>query len=95
MSHYADTLVVYYRRSNMSSNDVRADKAKAFDRFYNMEVQLSNIQIEPDETGARATATFDKRWNFIGEKPFSGTVRQTLWLEKIGGRFRITAEKDL
>jgi eukaryotic-like serine/threonine-protein kinase len=95
MSHYADTLTAYYRRSNVSSNDVRADKAKAFDRFYSMDVQLSNVQIEPDETGARATATFDKKWNFNGEKPFSGTVRQTLWLEKIGGRFRITAEKDL
>ncbi|HKP84525.1 MAG TPA: protein kinase [Blastocatellia bacterium] len=95
MSHYADTLAAYYRRSNVSSADVRADKAKAFDRFYSMEIQLGNIQITPDETGERATATFDKRWNFVGEKPFSGTVRQGLWLEKIGGRWRITAEKDL
>jgi serine/threonine protein kinase/ketosteroid isomerase-like protein len=95
MSHYADTLDAYYRRSNVSLADVRADKAKAFARFSSMDVQLSNIQITPDDSGARATATFDKSWYFTGEKPFSGTVRQALWLEKTGGRWRITAEKDL
>ena len=95
MSHYADTLDAYYRRSNVSISDVRADKAKAFARFSSMEIQLSNIQITPDESGSRATATFNKSWNFIGEKPFSGTVRQALWLQKSGSRWRITAEKDL
>jgi serine/threonine-protein kinase len=95
MSHYADTLDAYYRRSNVSISDVRADKAKAFARFSSMEIQLSNIQITPDESGSRATATFNKSWYFTGEKPFSGTVRQALWLEKSGSRWRITAEKDL
>jgi serine/threonine-protein kinase len=95
MSHYADTLDAYYRRSNVSIADVRADKAKAFGRFSSMEVQLSNIQITPDESGTRATATFNKSWYFTGDKPFSGTVRQALWLEKTGSRWRITAEKDL
>ena len=95
MSHYADTLDAYYRRSNVSLADVRADKAKAFTRFSSMEVQLSNIQITPDESGTRATATFNKSWYFIGDKPFTGTVRQALWLAKSGSRWRITAEKDL
>jgi serine/threonine-protein kinase len=95
MSHYADTLDAYYRRSNVSLADVRADKAKAFARFTSMEVELSNIQITPDESGTRATATFNKSWYFLGDKPFEGTVRQALWLEKSGGRWRITAEKDL
>ena len=95
MSHYADTLDAYYRRTNVNISDVRADKAKAFARFQSMEIQLSNIQITPDESGSRATATFNKSWYFTGDKPFSGTVRQALWLEKSGGRWRITAEKDL
>lgn len=95
MSHYADTLDAYYRRSNVSLSDVRADKAKAFARFTSMEVELRNIQITPDESGTRATATFNKSWYFLGDKPFEGTVRQALWLEKSGGRWRITAEKDL
>ena len=71
-----------------------ANKAQAFARFYSLDIQLSNIQIAPDESGERATATFDKAWDFQGDKPFSGRVRQTLWLEKIGGRWRITGEKD-
>lgn len=95
MNYYANMLTAYFRRSNVSSDDVRADKAKAFDRFYSMDIQLSNIQITPNETSTSATAVFDKRWNFSGEKPFSGTVRQMLSFEKTGGRWRITAEKDL
>jgi len=95
MSYYANTLGVYYKRSNVSLDEVRTNKAQAFARFYSLDVQLSNMQIAPDESGARATATFDKAWDFQGDKPFAGKVRQTLWLEKIGGRWRITGEKDL
>jgi serine/threonine protein kinase len=95
IGHYADTLDAYYRRSNVSLADVRADKAKAFARFDHLETQLSNVKITPDESGERATAVFDKSWYFSGEKPFSGTVRQSLTLAKIGGRWLITSEKDL
>jgi eukaryotic-like serine/threonine-protein kinase len=96
MTYYADTLDAYYKRSDISLDEVRADKAKAFNRYQRLDVQLSNISIRPDETGARATASFDKAWDFIdGEKHYSGSARGAIWLAKIGGRWRITAEKDL
>jgi serine/threonine-protein kinase len=96
MSNYADMLDAYYKRSNVSLNDVRADKAKAFNRYSKLDVQLSNINIRPDETGAWATATFDKNWDFDdGEKHYTGSARGAVWMAKIRGRWRITSEKDL
>lgn len=96
MSYYADTLDTYYTRSNVSASVVRADRQQAYDTYSSLDIDLSNIEIMPDSTGERATALFDKTWDFEGEeKSNSGSVQQKLWLAKIGGRWRITGEKDL
>jgi hypothetical protein len=96
MSYYADTLDTYYTKSQVSASAVRADRAQAYSTYSSLDINLSNVEITPDQTGERATAVFDKTWDFEGEeKATSGSVQQKLWLAKIGGRWRITGEKDL
>jgi hypothetical protein len=96
MSYYADTLDTYYTKSNVSASVVRADRAQAYNTYSSLDIDLSNIEVTPDSTGERATAVFDKTWEFEGEeKSTSGSVQQKLWLAKTGGRWRITGEKDL
>jgi hypothetical protein len=96
MSYYADTLDTYYSASNVGASRVRSDRSKAYTAYNTLDVELSDIKITPDPSGERATATFDKTWTFEGaEKYSSGSVHQKVWLTKIGGRWRITGEKDL
>ncbi len=96
MSYYADTLNTYYNRSNVSANVVRRDKANAFSRYTDIEIELSNVRTQLDASGESATATFDKTWNFTGgERDSSGSVQSMVWLEKRGGGWLITGEKDL
>jgi hypothetical protein len=96
MSYYADTLDTYYTKTNVSASMVRSDRQRAYETYSSLDISLSNIAITPDATGERATVILDKTWNFVGEeKATSGSVQQKLWLAKIGGRWRITGEKDL
>lgn len=95
MRCYADTLDVYYKYQGVSKDRVWQDRQRAFQKYSSLDVSLSDISITVDRTGATATATFDKIWNFSGEKSFSGSVRQMLWLSKVGGYWLITGEKDL
>jgi ketosteroid isomerase-like protein len=95
MNYYADTLDTYYNARNISSSKVRTDRARAFNIYSSMDVQLSNIRVTPDPSGQRATATFDKTWTFDGDKYSNGSVQQLVILTKQGGRWRITGEKDL
>ncbi|HEV2912668.1 MAG TPA: hypothetical protein VGX92_05070 [Pyrinomonadaceae bacterium] len=96
MSYYADTLDVYYNKTNTSASAVRSDRKRAYATYQTLDIRLSDIRITPDATGERATAVFDKTWSFEGEdKATSGSVQQELRLAKIDGRWRITAERDL
>ncbi|HEX8149164.1 MAG TPA: protein kinase [Pyrinomonadaceae bacterium] len=96
MSHYADVLETYYKRQNVAATIVRADRNNAFTRYDQMEVRLDNIEVTPDATGLRATAAFDKTWEFDSpDKNSKGSVRQQLNLIRAGGRWLITGEKDL
>ena len=95
MSNYADT-VDYYNKSKVSKNVVRSDRQKAYNKYDDIEINLSNISITPDSTGENATAVFDKQWFFDSEEKTSeGKVRSQLKLSKIGGKWKITGEKDL
>lgn len=95
MSYYADTLDIYFSRTHVSSAYVRADRSRAYTRYNNLDVRLSNLSIRTEDTPAtHATAVFDKSFRFEGDKVLSGSVQQTVWLTKIGGRWLITGEKD-
>lgn len=95
MNHYADT-VDYYNRRGVSASFVRSDKQKAFSRYNNIELNITNMRVTPDASGETATAVFDKEWLFEGENDYSaGKVQSQLQLRKIGGRWKITSERDL
>jgi serine/threonine protein kinase len=96
MSHYADMLETYYRRQNVGSFQVRNDRNNAFTRYDQIDVKLDNIEVTPDPTGLRATATFDKTWEFDSpDKNSKGSVQQQLNLIRAGGRWLIYGERDL
>ena len=95
LSNYAST-VDYYRGGKVGVSRVRADKERAFGAYNSINFNISNMKITPDASGERATAVFDKEWNFSGDrKNSSGKVLQQLTLSKIGGRWLITGERDL
>ncbi len=95
MNYFAPTLDTYYNARNVSSNRARADIGRAFSIYSSIDVQLANIEVALDTTGARATAVFDKTWEFTGERRSVGSVQQMVWFEKRGGRWIITGIKDL
>lgn len=95
MSYYADTLDTYFGRRGVSASYVRADRARAYTRYNSLDIQLSNIAVTVDPYGTTATAIFDKKYSFAGDKILSGAVQQMVWLTRIAGRWRITGEKDL
>jgi len=95
MKYYAATLGTYYSRSNVSADVVRADRERAFSKYTTLDIQITNLKIEIDPNGQRAVATFDKSFDFRGEKNFSGSGPNRFSFEKTGGVWRITGEKDL
>jgi len=95
MSYYADTLDYYYDRKNARIDFVRTGRERAYNKYPQLNVQLSNITVAPSTSGMSASATFDKTWDFQGEKHSTGSVRQMVELTNVGGRWLITAEKDL
>jgi hypothetical protein len=96
MKYYANVLDVYYNATNVSRDRVRADRSEAFSKYTSMDMQLTNINIVIEQTGTRATATFDKTFDFSNdEKSFSGSGLNRFWFTKQGGRWLITGEKDL
>lgn len=96
MRYYADVLDVYYNATNVNRSRVRDDREAAFSKYSSMEMQVANINIEIDQTGTRATATFDKTFDFRNEeKSFNGSGLNRFWFTKAGGRWRITGEREL
>ena len=97
MHYYADTLDYYYARTLVASSKVRDDRMKAFQKFNWLSVQLSNMNVQLDSTGQRATVVFDKTFDFRGENDsfYNGSVQDQLTLTKLGGAWLITGEKEL
>ena len=95
MDSYAPNLDRYYLRRGVSRVYVQADRAQALSKYSDISFRFSNMDIKVDPSGRRAVATFDKEWDFRGAQNSSGSVREMVWLEKVGGRWRITGERDL
>ncbi|MFL6281727.1 MAG: protein kinase domain-containing protein [Pyrinomonadaceae bacterium] len=93
---YADTLELFYKKTNVPASQVLTERARAFKRYDSMDVKIDNVEVEPDASGRRATATFDKSWEFsASDKTSTGRVRQQLTFVKQGDRWLITGERDL
>jgi ketosteroid isomerase-like protein len=96
LSFYRPTMNAFYRRRNASVEEVRADRARVFERADSIRVQAMSpsIQVSPD--GQTATMRFRKRYNIAGGgEDRSGEVVQELRWQRIGGKWRITSERDL
>ena len=95
LGQYAD-MVDYYKGGRVGIAKVRADKQQAFEQYDSINFNITNMKITPNASGEKATAVFDKEWTFEGADKYSaGKVQQQLTLDKIGGRWLITGEKDL
>ncbi|MBD0371931.1 MAG: nuclear transport factor 2 family protein [Pyrinomonadaceae bacterium] len=96
MKYYADVLDVYYNATKVSRDRVRSDRSAAFSKYSSMEMQVAKVNIEIDPSGSRATATFDKTFDFRNdETSYSGSGLNRFWFVKSGGRWRINGEKEL
>jgi ketosteroid isomerase-like protein len=95
ISYYADNLDVYYSRRNVAVDFVRELHLKLFSKYSTTDMQLTNINVDVSQSGLSAVATFDKTFNFQGEKNYSGAVLSHFEWTKINGTWRITGDKDL
>ena len=96
MEFYADRLENYYTKRNVAASAVRSENARVFDRYAELEMDISNLDVAIDKASGEVITTFDKTFNFLGdEKDFSGSVRSEFRWKKINGRWRIVSERDL
>ena len=95
LSFYAPKVDTYYLKRGVNRDYVREDRARALAVYDDLNFQFSNVNVRVlDNQGRRAVATFDKRWDFKGQRNSSGSVREMVWLERSGGKWRITGERD-
>jgi hypothetical protein len=100
LSNYADS-VDYYKGGKVNRSKLRASKEPAYKKYDTIEINISEMNVTVDPTGEKATAVFDKEWNFEGVDKDgndvfnSGKVQQQLILGKVNGKWKIIAEKDL
>lgn len=95
MENYAADVDYYNSRRSLGS--VREDKQRAFVKFDTMTMKITDLKVTPGPGDSRATAVFDKEWEFtnVAGDRNTGKVRQQLSFEKIDGKWLITLEKDL
>jgi hypothetical protein len=95
LNFYAPKVDIYYLKRGVNRDYVREDRARALAVYDDLNFQFSNVNVKVmDKQGRRAVATFDKRWDFKGQRNSSGSVREIVWLERSGGKWRITGERD-
>lgn len=95
LQHYADQLETYYLVANASRDIVRSDRARAFEQFDKLKVEVINVDINL-ETIDSAVITFDKSWDFTKGNAFSnGLVQQEVVMRKTDNQWLIVSEKDI
>lgn len=94
---YADHLDAYYQLGSASREQVRANRQAIFNRYYSStDVRLSNISIEIDSAGTRATVSYDNAYDWKGgSKYLTGKSHNQMTLTRSGSQWLITSEKHL
>lgn len=96
IAFYTDTLNPYFNRPSYAASKVRDERARVYEMYQTVDIEITNLKVTPDASGNTAIATFDKTWTFESSEKFSsGSVRAQMWFAKRGGRWLITGEKDL
>jgi len=92
---YAPKLEQYFNLRNATRADVRRSITDFFSsRGSIKDLHISDVSITAAGRG-RAVATFRKRWQTIGPRPFSGEERERLTFAKSSGAWKIVREKEL
>lgn len=95
ISHYANTLEIYYDKSGVDKNIVRSDRLRAYQRYESISLGIDNAKVTP-ESADSATIVFDKTWTMkSAEKTSTGSVQQELHVNKQSNKWLINGEKDL
>jgi ketosteroid isomerase-like protein len=93
MSCYAPRLDIYFRKKDVTWNDVKRDKQWFFRTYSDTrQIEVSDVQFERNDRGLEAT--LHKLWEFNGARKFSGEVVSRLTFEKVNGEWRISAERE-
>ena len=88
--------VSYFDKESATLADVRAEAQQIFTQFDEIEISLSNLKIASTADGSRATAVFDKQWLYEDQNKIEeGKTHTKLELEKDGGKWKITGERNL
>jgi ketosteroid isomerase-like protein len=96
VSLYADHLDEYYQFGSVSREQVRANRQDIFRRYSSTDVRLTNISVEIDSSGRRATVFYDNTYNWQGGgKTNQGKSHNEMILTKTGSQWLITSEKHL
>lgn len=94
---YADRMDTFYQLYGVGREQVRASRAAIFAKYYSsVNVQLSNISVEVDPSGTRATVSYDNSYNWKGgAKYLTGKSQNSMIMSKVGGQWLITSERHL
>jgi len=94
---YRDQLDAYYQYQDVGKEKVRASRQSYFDKYNSsVDVQLSDITIEFDQSGTTATVSYDNTYDWRGYTKFlTGKSRNEMVLSRINGEWLITSEKHI
>jgi ketosteroid isomerase-like protein len=96
MRFYNPVVDSFYRMRNASRDDVRADKARVFERASLVDIRTGTPAIRLSLDGRTAIMLFNKRYAIEGGgMDRRGEVIQELRWQRIDGEWRITSERDL
>lgn len=96
MTFYNPVVETFYRSRNASRADVRADKARVFERASSIDIRTGAPDIRLSADGRTAIMRFHKRYEIVGGgEDRRGEVVQELRWQRINGEWRITSERDL
>jgi serine/threonine protein kinase/ketosteroid isomerase-like protein len=95
ISHYSHDVKPYKDLPRAPIEVVQADWFRDLNQYSKLDVQVSNVSVEPDPDGTHAIATFDKSFDFSGTSKSSGKVQEQMWFTKVGGQWLISGLKDL
>jgi serine/threonine protein kinase len=92
---YAPRLERFFNSRNVSRDWVQRRRLSSRRRLGDVTTfDLSNIQINANDPD-RATATFDKTWEYEGQTRYSAKMQSELGFRKIDGDWSIVSERDL
>jgi hypothetical protein len=92
---YAPVVAPFFQRSRLTLQEVAAEKQKIMKNYPRLKkYAISNVNFEQVSSDMVAVS-FDKSWEAHGNRVFAGSEKESLELRPLGGRWRITAEREI